>query len=229
MPSQEQRFVIIVAGGSGSRMGADLPKQFLPLLGVPILMHTLTAWHAADAGIGIILVLPADQIAYWQSLCAQHQFRIPHEVTPGGDSRFQSTRCGLHLLPETGLVAVHDGVRPFVPQRVIHACYEAAARQGAGVAAVALKDSIRHVDAHGKSQALDRAAHRAVQTPQTFQVEALKSAFAVEESPHFTDDASVYEHAGGEVTLVEGSYENIKLTTPEDLLLAEAILRKQQI
>ena len=224
---QEQRYVIIVAGGSGSRMGASLPKQFISLQGQPILMHTLAAWHQADPAIQIILVLPADQISFWTSLCEQHAFEVPHQVTAGGASRFQSTRCGLALIPSDGLVAVHDGVRPFVTAAVIEACYTTASQHGAGVAAVPLKDSIRYVQADGSNQALDRAAHRAIQTPQTFQTKALKKAFATEESPHFTDDASVYEHAGGQIHLVEGSYENIKLTTPEDLLLAEAILQKQ--
>lgn len=224
----QQRYAIIVAGGSGSRMRSALPKQFLPLRGKPVLMHTLLAWHAADQAIRLILVLPEAQISFWESLCREHGFTVPHEVTPGGASRFQSTACGLVRTSGDGLVAVHDGVRPFVSAAVIHACYETAAAQGAAVASVPLKDSIREVLPGEKNAARDRSAYRIIQTPQAFRLSELKQAFEKEESPLFTDDASVYEAWGGKIALIEGEYSNIKITTPEDMIFAEAHIKAAQ-
>ncbi|PMD98377.1 2-C-methyl-D-erythritol 4-phosphate cytidylyltransferase [Siphonobacter sp. BAB-5405] len=224
-----KQYAILVAGGSGSRMGVALPKQFLSVAGKPILVHTLERFLAYSADLQIILCLPADQLAYWQELKQAYPlpFRHPIIETPGGASRFQSVRNGLQRIEGSeGLVAVHDGVRPFVPVEVIAESFRTAAQKGTAVVSVAAKDSIRLVHSETENQALDRSRLRLVQTPQTFQVAVLKKAFEQSESPLFTDDASVAEAAGFPIFLVEGSYENIKITTPEDLWMAEAILQR---
>ncbi|WP_420154945.1 2-C-methyl-D-erythritol 4-phosphate cytidylyltransferase [Siphonobacter sp.] len=224
-----KQYAILVAGGSGSRMGVALPKQFLSVADKPILVHTLERFLAYSADLQIILCLPADQLAYWQELKQAYPLAFTHPIieTPGGASRFQSVRNGLQCIQESeGLVAVHDGVRPFVPVEVIAESFRTAAQQGTAVVSVPAKDSIRLVHSETENQALDRSRLRLVQTPQTFQVAVLKKAFEQSESPLFTDDASVAEAAGFPIFLVEGSYENIKITTPEDLWMAEAILQR---
>lgn len=224
-----KQYAILVAGGSGSRMGVALPKQFLSVAGKPILVHTLERFLAYSADLQVILCLPADQLAYWQELKQAYPLTFTHPIieTPGGASRFQSVRNGLQRIEDNeGLVAVHDGVRPFVPVEVIAESFRTAAQQGTAVVSVPAKDSIRLVHSETENQALDRSQLRLVQTPQTFQVALLKKAFEQSESPLFTDDASVAEAAGFPIFLVEGSYENIKITTPEDLWMAEAILQR---
>ncbi|PQA58376.1 2-C-methyl-D-erythritol 4-phosphate cytidylyltransferase [Siphonobacter curvatus] len=224
-----KQYAILVAGGSGSRMGVALPKQFLSVAGKPILVHTLERFLAYSADLQVILCLPADQLAYWQELKQAYPLTFTHPIieTPGGASRFQSVRNGLQRIEDNeGIVAVHDGVRPFVPVEVIAESFRTAAQQGTAVVSVPAKDSIRLVHSETENQALDRSQLRLVQTPQTFQVALLKKAFEQSESPLFTDDASVAEAAGFPIFLVEGSYENIKITTPEDLWMAEAILQR---
>ena len=219
------QFAVIVAGGSGTRMGGDVAKQFLPVAGLPVLMHTLRRFHGHSPALSIILVLPAKDVAYWEELCRQYAFAVPVTVVTGGNSRFQSVRNGLDAIgAEEGLVAIHDGVRPLVPPATIDESFRVAHHKGCAVAAVALKDSIRLVHAEGGSQALDRSVYRLVQTPQTFRLSVIRRSFAQPEQPGFTDDASVAEAAGFPVTLIEGSYQNIKITTPEDLRWAEAFL-----
>jgi 2-C-methyl-D-erythritol 4-phosphate cytidylyltransferase len=215
---------ILVAGGKGMRMGTSLPKQYLPLAGKPVLMHTLEKFFSADPSLHLILVLPKDDFDYWRTLCEQHHFALPHELISGGESRFQSVKNGLTALPFTeGLVAIHDGVRPFVTEQVIQSSFDQAAKSGSAIPVVSLKDSLRKVDG-GESTFQERANFRLVQTPQTFQVAQLMQAFSVEELGIFTDDATVYEHQGWAVTLIEGNAENIKLTTPEDLAFAEFLM-----
>jgi 2-C-methyl-D-erythritol 4-phosphate cytidylyltransferase len=223
------KFAILVAGGSGSRMGAGQPKQFLELLGEPVLLHTLRRF--ADAALGVrrlVVVLPAEQQATWQALCARHPNVPPHELTTGGATRWASVKSGLALLANepAGTVAVHDGVRPLTPARVIEATYQAAYNHGAAVAAVVPKDSVRNLSQQG-SYALNRARLRLVQTPQCFEINLLRRAYQLPELTTFTDDASVVEdlHA---IHIVEGDYRNLKITTPEDMLLAEVLLRNPQ-
>jgi len=217
-------YAIIVAGGSGSRMGSATPKQFLPVAGLPVLMHTLRRFHAYSADLQLVLVLPEAQIPVWQALCDQYDFRDPVIVVLGGASRFQSVRNGLAAITaEEGLVAVHDGVRPFVSPEIIRLGFETAAQTGSAVTCVPLKDSARVVLPDGSSQAVDRSAYRLVQTPQTFRLSLFREAFRCEEQPFFTDCASVVEYAGHPITLIDGSYENIKITTPEDLVWAEQL------
>ncbi|SFC74370.1 2-C-methyl-D-erythritol 4-phosphate cytidylyltransferase [Spirosoma endophyticum] len=211
-------FAIIVAGGSGSRMQTDVPKQFLLLNGKPILQHTIERFLAVPLPIQVILVLPARDQFIWQTLCDQHNFHPAIQTVNGGATRFQSVRNGLNSIQEeAGLVAVHDGVRPFISSEIIQNSFETAARTGSAVTCVLVKDSVRVVGADGVSQAVDRNRYRLVQTPQTFQLDLFRQAFQSEEQPFFTDCASVIEFAGFPITLIDGSYENIKITTPDDL------------
>ena len=224
-----QKYAIIVAGGSGSRMQTSQPKQFLPMGGEPVLLHTIRRFFNYDPALVLVVVLPEQEMGTWQQLCAQHGFQVPHQVVAGGQTRFQSVRNGLAALAhaEEGVVAVHDGVRPIVDKAMLEAAYETASRQGASVVAVELKDSIRRVRG-GSSKAVDRTAYRLVQTPQCFRLPLLRRAYAQPEVAQFTDDASVVERFGHKVQLVQGSYRNIKLTTPEDLVLAEAFLVQEK-
>lgn len=199
-------------------MKADVPKQFLLLRGKPILQHTLERFLAVLPPENIILVLPARDRSIWTSLCEQHHFFAPIQTVDGGASRFQSVRNGLSAIPaDAELVAVHDGVRPYVSPDIILHSFETAARVGSAVTCVSAKDSVRILNPDNTSQAIDRAMVRLVQTPQTFRLDWFRQAFQADEQPHFTDCASVLEHAGFPITLIEGSYENIKITTPEDL------------
>jgi len=223
------RYAILVAGGSGLRMGADRPKQFLLLRGEPVLLHTLRRFAEPALGVAqLVVVLPFDQLTFWQELAAEYGVTIPHTLVAGGATRWASVKAGLAALPPEAdapagaLVAVHDGVRPLVPLAVIEAAYQAAALHGAAAAAVPPKDSVRLLGAAGSSP-LDRRRLRLMQTPQTFELALLRRAYRLPELPTFTDDASVVDDLHP-VHLVEGDYRNLKITTPEDLLLAEAML-----
>ncbi len=220
---------ILVAGGKGLRMGGPVAKQYLPIAGKPVLMHTLSVFFKIDPQIHLILILPETDFEFWKSLCAANQFEIPHKLIPGGNTRFQSVRNGLNALPfKSGLVAIHDGVRPFVKPEVIEKSYDEAEKSGSAIAVIELKDSIRKVSDDGKSTFQERKYFRLVQTPQTFQIEKIKKAFEVTELPQFTDDATVYEYQGWQVTLIQGNLENIKITTPDDLAYAEFLISKQK-
>jgi 2-C-methyl-D-erythritol 4-phosphate cytidylyltransferase len=212
-------YAIIVAGGKGLRMGGDIPKQFLPINGKPILMRTIEAFRNALDEVEIVLVLPADQHDYWQKLCKDHNFRSPELIARGGETRFHSVKNGLALLPndEEAVVGVHDGVRPFVSKETIRHCYEAAAEGKAVVPVVPVVETVRQILPDGKSVTRPRDEYRLVQTPQTFPLALLKEAYQQPFSEAFTDDASVVEAFGKEITMVEGNRENIKITTPSDL------------
>ena len=213
---------IVVAGGKGTRIKSAVPKQFLELSGKPILMHTLQAFLDYSPDLNLVLVLPEDDMARWAQLCERHHFAPRMHVVKGGATRFQSVRNGLDVLPDDGLVAIHDGVRPLVSSDIIGASYRLAAVHGSAVAAVRLKESLRMTD-QDTTTAVDRSKFRLIQTPQTFGCKLIKDAYRVQEVPSMTDDASVAEHAGHLISLFEGSYENIKITTPEDLVIAEAL------
>ena len=217
-----KKYIIIVAGGKGLRMGGDIPKQFLPVCGKPVLMRTLEAFHAYDASMRLILVLPVSQQAYWRQLCEEYQFELVHEIANGGDTRFHSVKNGLALVEEDGLVGVHDGVRPFVSQEVITRCYEEAASLKAVIPVIGVVETVRHLTEEG-SETVPRDQYKLVQTPQVFDVTLLRRAYQQEYTDLFTDDASVVEALGEKVYLVEGNRENIKLTTPFDLKLAELL------
>ena len=215
-----KKHIIIVAGGKGLRMGGDIPKQFLPVGGKPVLMRTLEAFHAYDAYMQLILVLPVSQQAYWKQLCAEYQFDLAHEIADGGETRFHSVKNGLSLVKEDGLVGVHDGVRPFVSQEVIARCYEEAVSLKAVIPVIGVVETVRHLTGEG-SETVPRDQYKLVQTPQVFEVALLRRAYEQTYTELFTDDASVVEALGEKVYLVEGNRENIKLTTPFDLKLAE--------
>lgn len=219
--------ILIVAGGRGTRMGGPQPKQFLELAGRPVLMHTLEAFDRWDASARLIVVLPEDQIETWKRLCEAHAFDRAHRVVAGGETRFHSVRNGLDVVASDGLIAVHDGVRPLVAPSIIAACFAAAADGGAAVPVVPVVESVREVDADGGSRPVDRARLRVVQTPQVFRADVLRAAYRLPYDPRFTDDASVVEASGMAVRLVPGNRENIKLTTPMDLLLAEQLMRRK--
>lgn len=218
-----ERSTIIVAGGSGKRMGASIPKQFLLLHGEPLLFHTLRAFHAFDPHMPLVLVLPADHHITWEDLCAQHDFGVPHTLVAGGAERFHSTRAGLDAVTHDRLVAVHDGVRPLVSPALIARCFNAAMVHGAAIPVVPISSSVRQVEG-STSRAVDRSALRAVQTPQCFKVDLLRQAFELPYDPAFTDEATLVERLGVNIALVDGEDHNIKVTTPFDLQVAELVL-----
>lgn len=222
-----ERFAILVAGGQGLRMGGDVPKQFLPLDGRPVLMHAIDRFREVFPDMHIIVVLPQGQHDYWHDLCRRHHLEGGFLTAPGGDTRFHSVLNGLNAIPadvSEGLVGVHDGVRPFVSRDTLRRCYEEAARSGTAVPVVPVVETLRHVSPDGESMTVPRSDYRLVQTPQVFSLALLRRAYRQPYAPHFTDDASVVEALGERITLVEGNRENIKLTTPADLLLAKGIM-----
>ena len=218
-------YVIIVAGGKGLRMGSDIPKQFLPIGGKPVLMRTLERFRAYDDALQIILVLPEAQQAYWREHCGQYHFDVEYRLANGGQTRFHSVQNGLALVPDEaeGVVGVHDGVRPFPSIEVIRNCYETARTKKAVIPVIPVVETVRHLEGD-KSVTVPRGDYRLVQTPQTFDIQLLKAANRQPYNDGFTDDASVVESYGFEITLVEGNRENIKITTPYDLKIAEVLL-----
>ena len=220
------KYVIIVAGGRGLRMGSELPKQFLLLGEKPVLMHTIEAFYRYDADIQVVLVLPRDHQDYWKSLCSSYHFEIPHRIVDGGETRFHSVRNGLQVIGGTGLVGVHDGVRPFVSKEVIERCYLEAEQKQAVIPVVEVVETVRHLRGD-ESSTVPRNEYRLVQTPQVFSVPLLKKAYLQPYSPSFTDDASVVESFGEKVFLTEGNRENIKITTPFDLIIGKAWVEHQ--
>lgn len=222
-----QEYVIIVAGGSGSRMKSDIPKQFLSVNGLPVLMHTIRAFADYSKNLRIIVVLPSEQFGFWEELCRNHSFAIPHQLVAGGQTRFHSVKNGLNCIVEKEefLVAVHDGVRPVISREIIADSFKNAALHGAAVVSVPLKDSIRIVGQNEGNKAMDRTLFRLIQTPQTFRSSWMQAAFTADYHESFTDCASVLEAWGYHIRLIDGAYENIKITTPEDLRWAEIYLK----
>lgn len=220
------RYVIIVAGGSGVRMQTGIPKQFIPIGEKPVLMHTMAAFKAAYEDIQIVVVLPEKFIKLWKELCVEFSCNISHTITPGGKTRFHSVLQGLKHVNTESIVGVHDGVRPFVSQQTIHTAFETARESGAAVPVVELNDSLRKLRKNGSSLA-DRDTYRLVQTPQCFRSEILKEAYKTTHNSSFTDDASVVEAAGFPVTLTPGNFENIKITRAIDLAFAEVLTKKR--
>lgn len=220
-------FLIVVAGGKGLRMEADVPKQFVPVAGLPVLMRTLLRLHESAPEAQIILALPRDHQAYWRALCGQYAFTLPHIVTDGGATRFHSVLSALGHVPERadGVVAVHDGVRPFVAVDVVRRCMDEARVSGAAIPVVPVVETLRRLDGGGRSHTEPRGEFRLVQTPQCFRADLLKEAYAQPYTDAFTDDASVVEALGHAIALVDGNRDNIKLTTPEDLKYAEFLCR----
>lgn len=203
-------------------MGADLPKQFVPVAGKPVLMHTLLRLAQAVPEAQLVLALPYAYQTYWEQLCRQYAFEVKHRLVHGGQTRFHSVRNALDLIPDVaGVVGVHDGVRPFVSQEVVRNCLQEAWTERAVVPVVPVVDTLRKLTDQGDSRMVCRDAYYLVQTPQAFRIEVLKRAYDQPYSEVFTDDASVVEAMGVRINLVKGNYENIKLTTPNDLKYAE--------
>ena len=249
-------YIIILAGGKGLRMGSDIPKQFLPIGGMPVLMHTLKRFREYSKELKIILVLPKQQQAYWQTLCEEYHFQEDYLIANGGETRFHSIKNGLQLIPDDaqGLVGVHDGVRPFPSVEVIRNCYETARREGSAIPVIPVVETIRHLEGQSyvtsfhdfchdsakrastmalaapkvqSSRTVPRDEYRLVQTPQVFDIQLHKKAYAQDYRDSFTDDASVVESMGHAVALVEGNRENIKITTPFDCIVAEGIINQE--
>jgi len=221
------KYVIIVAGGKGERMGENTPKQFLKLSGKPILMHTLEKFKTTFPAIKIILALPENQFDFWEELCYKYKFtNIPHQIVAGGKTRFHSVKNALELVTENGVVAIHDGVRPLVNENTIVNAFKIAEDKGNAVPVIDVVDSLRHVSKQEASnKAVARSCYKIVQTPQCFNSVIIKKAYQQEYNDRFTDDASVVEQLGETIQLVEGNRENIKITSPTDLLVAEALLK----
>ena len=225
-------YVIIVAGGKGLRMGSDIPKQFLPVGGKPVLMRTLERFRAYSSTLQIILVLPQSQQDYWKELCQKYNFTVAYQLTDGGETRFHSVQHGLALVPDDaeGVVGVHDGVRPFPGIDVIRNCYETARTKKAAIPVIPVVETLRHIGIPSRTGGVrgctvPRSEYRLVQTPQCFDIQLLKAANRQPYNEGFTDDASVVEAFGFDVTLVEGNRENIKITTPFDLKIAESLVK----
>jgi len=216
-------YAIIVGGGSGSRMLSDLPKQFMLLSGRPILMHTIEAFHHSDYKPEIIVVLNVDFHLYWEELCKQYHFTIPHKLVKGGSHRFHSVRNGIKLVKGKAIIAIHDAVRPLVSKQLINVSYKQAESSGNAVAALKSRDSVRQQN-EKFNISLNRDEIYLVQTPQTFSSDILSKAYKQEFRNEFTDDASVVERLGININLIEGENRNFKITFPKDLKIAEAYL-----
>ncbi len=222
-----KRYLIIVAGGKGIRMGGDLPKQFMLLNGKPLVMTTIENMHAMDVTMRIIVVLPKEQLELWGELCEQYEFNVPVKVVTGGTTRFHSVQNGLAAIDDTeeALVGIHDGVRPFLAMKVFDELFREAAINGAVVPVVAVNDSMRRfIGGQGATEPVLRDRYRLVQTPQVFKLSLLRKAYEQKYVEDFTDDASVVEKSGEFIHIVEGNRENIKITTPFDFVLAKAIV-----
>lgn len=221
-------YAVIVAGGKGLRMGGEVPKQFIPIGGKPVLMHTIEAFRRAIEGIQVVLVLPLEQQCYWEELCTTYHFSSPKLIANGGETRFHSVKNGLALLPKDDdvVVGIHDGVRPFVSAETIQRCYATAEKGEAVIPVIPVVETIRQLCADEGSITQPRDMYRLVQTPQTFPIDILHRAYEQTYSEAFTDDASVVEALGIRITMIEGNRENIKLTTPSDLLFAEFVVTK---
>ena len=217
------QYVVIVAGGSGKRMGMDTPKQFLELSGRPVLMHTIERFREFNPTIEIITVLPENQLRFWNDLKNKYSFDIPHTMVKGGSKRFLSVKHGLEFVNSPGLVAIHDGVRPLVRLETIRRCFEAAEKYGNAVPVISPADSLR-MEKGEKNSPINRMEVKQIQTPQVFDIAKIKKAYLQDFDPSFTDDATVLEKTGEKIHLVEGNRENIKITNPEDLFIAQTLL-----
>ena len=215
-----KQYIIIVAGGSGSRMGSTIPKQFLDLNSKPILMQTINKMHSSLEGSEIILALPKSEFDTWKNLCQQHQFNISHQLVEGGNTRFESVKNALQKVTMNSIIAVHDGVRPLVKESVVKQCMQSAKEKGASIPILHIEESLRQKTDSG-SAVVNRDNYLIVQTPQCFTSEVLLKAYQQDYVASFTDDASVVEALGIDVHLIQGNKENIKITTPEDLKIAE--------
>ncbi|NMB53054.1 MAG: 2-C-methyl-D-erythritol 4-phosphate cytidylyltransferase [Bacteroidales bacterium] len=215
-------YALIVAGGRGRRMGTDIPKQYLEIAGKPVLMHTIERFFTYDQSVEIIIVLPGDQLMLWDELQEKYSFNIPHEIVKGGTTRFFSVKNGLESIDSQGLVAIHDGVRPLVSIDTIKRCFETAEKLGNAIPVTSPADTLRILTSNGNAS-VDRMQIKLIQTPQVFRTSLIKKAYQQNYLPEFTDDATVLEKTGERINLVEGNRENIKITNPEDLIIAQSL------
>jgi 2-C-methyl-D-erythritol 4-phosphate cytidylyltransferase len=223
-----EKYAIVVGGGSGTRMNTPVPKQFMLLDGRPVLMHTIKKFAEADLEIKIIVVLRPDQFEFWKQLCIQYDFQIPHQLCEGGETRFLSVKNGLSLIQAEGIIGIHDAARPLVNKKTIQTAFKAAEMYGNAVPAIPIQDSIRQIDS-GNSTSVDRSKYCIIQTPQCFVSKILLRAYTQEYKFTFTDDASVVEALGEKIHLIDGSSDNIKITTPKDMVIAEALLKNKSV
>jgi 2-C-methyl-D-erythritol 4-phosphate cytidylyltransferase len=229
MTNDLKHYAILVAGGTGTRMGSVVPKQFLSLNGLPVLMHTLLAFYNSASKPQLILALNADFHDFWKQLCNTHNFNVPHVLVKGGKTRFHSVKAAFETITDTNsVIAVHDAVRPLTLSTLIDSAYHQAAEIGNAVVAVKSRDSVRQIKGD-TSVSLKREDVYLVQTPQTFKYSQLKSAYLQPYNDTFTDDASVVESAGFDIHLIEGDHQNIKITFPEDIAIAELILKNRGV
>lgn len=219
-----KRAVIVVAAGSGSRMGGGLPKQYLQLQGKPVIIHTLEKFRNFDAKMMIVVVLAPEHRELWEDVAASYDICKDLVIAEGGPSRYDSVKNGLSRIREDGLIGIHDAVRPLVSRDTLLRTYEAAQNKGSGIPVIEIEETVRRLDARGGSTHMDRSLLRKVQTPQVFRSEQIKEAYQQAYNSAFTDDASVYESVYGKVNLVEGNRENIKITTPIDMQLASLLI-----
>ena len=223
-----KKYAIIVAGGTGTRMKGDVPKQFMLLNGKPIIQYSVEAFYLFDPSIQIILVIHPGFMTHWEKLCLEFKISIPHKVVPGGKTRFDSVKNGLNLIDEEGFVAIHDAARPVISANFIEHLFSEAEINGSAMPGVSLNDTIRMIDGDTSHQ-LDRTFLRAMQTPQVFKVSELKRAYTQSFQPIFTDDASVMQSAGFPLHLTEGRPANIKITHKQDIDLAEVLLKREPL
>jgi 2-C-methyl-D-erythritol 4-phosphate cytidylyltransferase len=219
------KYAIIVAGGKGTRMGGNIPKQFLPLLSLPVLCHSILAFIHTIPGIKIILVAPAGQLNSAQTILKSYLGQYNLQIVAGGETRFHSVQNGLKAINDDGIVFIHDAVRPLVSQDLIDRCFDCALREGSAIPAIKATDSMRIVNDNGESTPLDRERIRVIQTPQTFMTKIVLPAFKQDFRPEFTDEASVVEAYGTKICLVEGDKDNIKITDPTDMIIADTLLK----
>jgi len=222
-PDGINKFAVIVAGGNGSRMKLSCPKQFLEINGLPILMHTINAFISYITNVELIIVLPEKEVYRWKKLCAKFNFNIKHKIAPGGETRFHSVKNGLAQINGEGIVFIHDGVRPLVSEKTINNCYQTTVQKGNALPVIKPSESLRQVSGN-QNRSVDRNSYYLVQTPQTFRISLIKKAYNQPYNKNFTDDASVLESSGENINLVEGNRENIKITYPEDIYLAETFM-----
>lgn len=218
-----ERYALILAGGSGTRMKTGIPKQFIPIQGLPLLMHSFKRFREFDPKMKLIAVLPDEYISLWKDLCTEFSFDIEHQIVRGGKERFFSVQNGLQYIPDDALVAIHDGVRPFVSSETLTRVFDAAQTKGNAIPSIGLTQSIRKLT-HDGSESLDREEYMLIQTPQCFNSTLIKKAYMAKYIKDFTDDASVLEYSGHPIHLVEGNPENIKITLPMDIRIAENML-----
>ena len=219
-----EKYVLIIAGGIGRRMNMDIPKQFIPVVGKPVLMHTISKFHDYDSKINIIVIIPKEHIPLWKDLCSEFNFKIEHQIVKGGKERFYSVKNGLELVPEKSLVLIHDGVRPLVSNETIVRVVDGCLEKGNAIPFIDMTQSVRREN-RGKNSIINRNQLKVIQTPQGFDSKLIKKAYTKNYRASFTDDASVLEVIGHEINLVKGNNKNIKITNSTDLHFVECLMK----